>query len=91
MEEKMGSKYVTARSIDLSEVYKESSPSAPLFFILSPGVDPLKDVEALGEALPTPDRHQPLQGQAARTVWPQLSTDTDSRLSPPRHPAGFHH
>lgn len=51
MEEKMGSKYVKGRSIDLSEVYKESGPSTPLFFILSPGVDPLKDVEALGTRL----------------------------------------
>ncbi|XP_030817712.1 dynein heavy chain 17, axonemal [Camarhynchus parvulus] len=51
VEEKMGSKYVKGRSIDLSEVYKESSPSSPLFFILSPGVDPLKDVEALGTRL----------------------------------------
>ncbi|NXE96762.1 DYH17 protein, partial [Menura novaehollandiae] len=51
VEEKMGSKYVEGRSIDLSEVYKESSPSTPLFFILSPGVDPLKDVEALGTRL----------------------------------------
>lgn len=73
MEEKMGSKYVTARSIDLSEVYKESSPSAPLFFILSPGVDPLKDVEALGEALPTPDRHQP--------HWPS----SQNRVAPTQH------
>ncbi|NXB98994.1 DYH17 protein, partial [Orthonyx spaldingii] len=51
VEEKMGSKYVEGRSIDFSEVYKESSPSTPLFFILSPGVDPLKDVEALGRRL----------------------------------------
>ncbi|NWI54818.1 DYH17 protein, partial [Calyptomena viridis] len=51
VEEKMGSKFVKERSIDLSEVYKESSPSTPLFFILSPGVDPLKDVEALGMRL----------------------------------------
>ncbi|NXY12732.1 DYH17 protein, partial [Atrichornis clamosus] len=51
VEEKMGSKYVEGRSIELSEVYKESSPSTPLFFILSPGVDPLKDVEALGMRL----------------------------------------
>ncbi|NWW79259.1 DYH17 protein, partial [Climacteris rufus] len=51
VEEKMGRKYVEGRSIDLSEVYKESSPSTPLFFILSPGVDPLKDVEALGMRL----------------------------------------
>uniref|UniRef100_A0A8C5X999 Dynein axonemal heavy chain 17 n=2 Tax=Malurus TaxID=55806 RepID=A0A8C5X999_9PASS len=51
VEEKMGRKYVEGRSIDLAEVYKESSPSTPLFFILSPGVDPLKDVEALGTRL----------------------------------------
>ncbi|NXM68229.1 DYH17 protein, partial [Serilophus lunatus] len=51
VEEKMGSKFVEERSIDLSEVYKDSSPSTPLFFILSPGVDPLKDVEALGMRL----------------------------------------
>lgn len=54
MEEKMGSKYVEGRSIEFSKVYKESSPSTPLFFILSPGVDPLKDVEVLGELLPPP-------------------------------------
>ncbi|KAM6297472.1 dynein axonemal heavy chain 17 [Aegotheles albertisi] len=51
VEEKMGSKYVEGKSIDLSKVYEESSPSTPLFFILSPGVDPLKDVEALGRKL----------------------------------------
>uniref|UniRef100_A0A8D0EXS5 Dynein axonemal heavy chain 17 n=1 Tax=Strix occidentalis caurina TaxID=311401 RepID=A0A8D0EXS5_STROC len=51
VEEKMGSKFVEGRSVDLFEVYRESSPSAPLFFILSPGVDPLKDVEALGKKL----------------------------------------
>lgn len=50
----MGSKYVEGRSIEFSKVYKESSPSTPLFFILSPGVDPLKDVEVLGEPLPPP-------------------------------------
>ncbi|XP_010006976.1 PREDICTED: dynein heavy chain 17, axonemal [Chaetura pelagica] len=51
VEEKMGSKYVEGRSTDLSKVYEESSPSTPMFFILSPGVDPLKDVEALGTKL----------------------------------------
>lgn len=49
VEEKMGSKYVERRSVELSKAYQESSPSTPLFFILSPGVDPLKDVEAMGE------------------------------------------
>ena len=28
-----------------------SGPSTPIFFILSPGVNPLKDVEALGKKL----------------------------------------
>ncbi|KAM6049902.1 dynein axonemal heavy chain 17 [Theristicus caerulescens] len=51
VEEKMGSKFVEGRSVELFEAYKESSPSTPLFFILSPGVDPLKDVEALGRKL----------------------------------------
>ena len=49
MEEKMGSKFVEGRSVEFSKSYEESSPSTPIFFILSPGVDPLKDVEALGE------------------------------------------
>lgn len=49
VEEKMGSKFVEGRSVEFSKSYEESSPSTPIFFILSPGVDPLKDVEALGE------------------------------------------
>ncbi|XP_064890245.1 dynein axonemal heavy chain 17 isoform X3 [Columba livia] len=51
VEEKMGSKYVEGRSVELFKAYKESSPSTPLFFILSPGVDPLKDLEVLGKKL----------------------------------------
>nr|XP_031541762.1 dynein heavy chain 17, axonemal [Vicugna pacos] len=51
VEEKMGSKFVEGRSIEFSKSYEESSPSTPIFFILSPGVDPLKDVEALGKKL----------------------------------------
>ncbi|XP_015735401.1 dynein heavy chain 17, axonemal [Coturnix japonica] len=51
VEEKMGSKYVEGRSVEFSKSYEESSPSTPVFFILSPGVDPLKDVEALGKKL----------------------------------------
>ncbi|KAM4663589.1 dynein axonemal heavy chain 17 [Discoglossus pictus] len=51
VEEKLGSKYVEGRSIEFAKSYEESSPSTPVFFILSPGVDPLKDVEALGKKL----------------------------------------
>lgn len=41
VEEKLGSKYVEARTIEFSKSFEESSNSTPIFFILSPGVDPL--------------------------------------------------
>jgi dynein heavy chain len=45
----IGSKFLVARRIRLSKVYEDSSPQVPILFLLSPGVDPVKDVEALGE------------------------------------------
>ncbi|XP_020637559.3 dynein axonemal heavy chain 11 isoform X1 [Pogona vitticeps] len=51
VEEKLGSKYVDGTRTDLTKCYEESSPATPVFFILSPGVDPLKDVETLGKKL----------------------------------------
>merc|ERR1719412_2198500 len=51
VEEKLGPKYISNKSVPFSESFEESGPSTPVFFILSPGVDPLKDVEALGEKL----------------------------------------
>lgn len=51
IEEKMGTKYVEGRSIEFAKSYEESGPNVPMFFILSPGVDPLKDVESLGKKL----------------------------------------
>lgn len=51
VEEKLGGKYVEGRSIEFAKSYEESGPATPIFFILSPGVDPLKDVEALGKKL----------------------------------------
>lgn len=49
--EKLGAKYVEARTIEFAKSYKESSSATPIFFILSPGVDPLKDVEKIGNRL----------------------------------------
>lgn len=49
VEKKLGSKYVVGRSLDFATSYEESGPATPLFFILSPGVDPLKDVEKHGK------------------------------------------
>lgn len=51
IEEKLGPKYVENRTIEFAKSYEEASPSTPIFFILSPGVNPLKDVEALGHVL----------------------------------------
>lgn len=101
----MGSKFVEGRSVELFKAYKESSPSTPLFFILSPGVDPLKDVEALGKPLPPP-RPAPAQGAAcccwlertAGAAQPRLCTDAhQAGVTPwrcpslPRQEAELHH
>ncbi|XP_074051552.1 dynein axonemal heavy chain 11 isoform X2 [Macrotis lagotis] len=51
VEEKLGPKYVEGPRLDLGKSYEESSPATPVFFILSPGVDALKDVEVLGRKL----------------------------------------
>ena len=37
--------------MDFSKSFEETGPATPVFFILSPGVDPLKDVEALGKKI----------------------------------------
>ncbi|XP_037664378.1 dynein heavy chain 9, axonemal isoform X4 [Choloepus didactylus] len=51
VEEKLGSKYVVGRALDFAASFEESGPATPMFFILSPGVDPLKDVETQGKKL----------------------------------------
>ncbi|XP_055450236.1 dynein axonemal heavy chain 9 [Psammomys obesus] len=51
VEEKLGSKYVMGRALDFVASFEESGPATPMFFILSPGVDPLKDVENQGKKL----------------------------------------
>ncbi|CAF0714705.1 unnamed protein product [Brachionus calyciflorus] len=51
VEEKLGRKYTENRAVEFSKSFEETTPSTPVFFILSPGVDPLKDVEAVGKKL----------------------------------------
>ncbi len=51
VEEKLGANFVENRPVEFAKSYQESGPSTPVFFILSPGVNPLKDVEALGKKL----------------------------------------
>lgn len=42
IEEKLGAKYTEARAVEFAKSFDESSSTTPIFFILSPGVDPLK-------------------------------------------------
>lgn len=58
VEEKLGSKYVVGRSLDFATTFEESGPGTPMFFILSPGVDPLKDVEKHGKSILSPGTAQ---------------------------------
>ncbi|XP_058258889.1 dynein axonemal heavy chain 11 isoform X1 [Hemibagrus wyckioides] len=51
VEEKLGVQYTESRKMEFAKSFKESGPASPVFFILSPGVDPLTDVESLGKKL----------------------------------------
>jgi len=51
VEENLGNRYISNKSVPFQESFQESGPSTPIFFILSPGVDPLKDVELLGKKI----------------------------------------
>uniref|UniRef100_A0A8C2HK74 Uncharacterized protein n=1 Tax=Cyprinus carpio TaxID=7962 RepID=A0A8C2HK74_CYPCA len=51
VEEKLGVQYTEGRKMEFARSFKESGPASPVVFILSPGVDPLKDVESLGKKL----------------------------------------
>mmetsp|Transcript_13737 Transcript_13737/g.31794 ORF Transcript_13737/g.31794 Transcript_13737/m.31794 type:complete len:4493 (-) Transcript_13737:49-13527(-) len=47
----LGDKYMRSQPFDLIKSYDDSSSTTPMFFILSAGVDPVKDVEAYGKKL----------------------------------------
>ena len=39
----MGEKFIIAPTFDLAKCYKDSTITAPLIFVLSPGSDPVAD------------------------------------------------
>ena len=41
IEEKLGAKYTERKSIEFAKSFEESNKNTPIFFILSPGVNPL--------------------------------------------------
>ncbi|XP_014471080.1 PREDICTED: dynein beta chain, ciliary-like [Dinoponera quadriceps] len=51
VEEKLGNKFIQFRAEPFEKTFQDMCANTPVFFILSPGVDPLKDVEKLGKRL----------------------------------------
>jgi len=49
--EVLGKKYIDPMPFDLDRSVREAGPKVPIFFILSPGVDPVRDTEVLGKKL----------------------------------------
>ena len=46
----LGVEYIEQPAFDVFELYKETIPTVPTFFVLFPGVDPTPDVEKIGFA-----------------------------------------
>ncbi|XP_017490335.1 PREDICTED: dynein beta chain, ciliary-like, partial [Rhagoletis zephyria] len=47
----MGKEYTRTQTSAFSEIFKEINASTPVLFILSPGINPVRDVELLGQQL----------------------------------------
>ncbi len=63
----LGRKYVEPPTLDLNETHMDSTNTAPLIFVLSPGVDPTANLKQLAEAQGVGDRFFSValgQGQA---------------------------
>lgn len=49
--DKLGQKFIEPQTTDLSLVYKDSSPTSPLVFVLSAGTDPAKALYSFAEEM----------------------------------------
>lgn len=48
--DKIGNYFITPPTFDLGLIFKDSGPSIPLVFVLSPGADPLNALEKYAES-----------------------------------------
>ena len=46
--EQIGKNFVSDQAVPLDISFEDSTPTTPIFFILSPGIDPVQPVETLG-------------------------------------------
>lgn len=51
VEATMGPEYAHVNILPFSDIFRDSSAGIPIFFVLSPGVDPIRDVERLGKQM----------------------------------------
>ena len=69
----LGRKYVEPPVLDLNECYGDSTPFAPLIFVLSPGVDPTANLAQLAAQKVGADRlHSVALGQGQAPVATKL-------------------
>ena len=47
----LGQRFIEPQSVDLSAVFKDSSPVTPLIFVLSAGTDPAVDLYKFAEEM----------------------------------------
>jgi len=47
--DKLGNYFITPPAFDLGLIFRDSAPSIPLVFVLSPGADPLNSLEKYAE------------------------------------------
>ncbi|XP_061387676.1 dynein beta chain, ciliary, partial [Musca vetustissima] len=51
VEQTMGRQYSSVKTFQFSDIFNEVTAATPIFFVLCPGVDPIYDVERLGQQM----------------------------------------
>ena len=84
----MGAKFVTSNPFNLVRSYQDVTPQTPVFFILSAGVDPVKDTEKLGRDFGIGIDNGNFSLVSLGQVHPHSPTPTPTPTNPPIHTQG---